>query len=143
MARPSKLTPELQQRIGDNIALGLTYRLAASEAGVTYKTLNIWLNKGKTEKSGKYFDLYLYIQKRNADAAKALLEKLNDSAKAGNCTVCMWILSRRFHEDFGRRQYRKMDIVSENLNQNVEITVTEADLLQKQILAKFDLFYEL
>jgi hypothetical protein len=40
MARPCKLTLEIQQRIGENIALGLTYRLAAESAGVTYKTLN-------------------------------------------------------------------------------------------------------
>ncbi len=30
MIRPSKLTKEIQQRIGDNIALGLNYSLAAS-----------------------------------------------------------------------------------------------------------------
>ena len=52
----------------------------------------------------------------------------------------MFILERRFPEDFGRRVYRKMNVVSENLNQNVEITVQEADLLRKQILAKFDRF---
>jgi hypothetical protein len=40
MGRPCKLTLELQQRIGDNIALGLTYRLAAQSVGITYKTLN-------------------------------------------------------------------------------------------------------
>jgi hypothetical protein len=33
MTRPSKLTPEIQQKIGENIALGLTYRLAAELAG--------------------------------------------------------------------------------------------------------------
>jgi hypothetical protein len=96
MGRPTKMTPEITTQIGDNIALGLTYSLAAESAGITYKTFNIWLNKGKTEKSGKYFQFYRYIQKRNADAAKALLEKLNDAVKAGNCQVCMWILSRRF-----------------------------------------------
>jgi hypothetical protein len=53
MARPSKLTPELQQRIGDSIALGLTYSWAAESAGVTYKTFNEWLKKGQTEESGK------------------------------------------------------------------------------------------
>ncbi len=47
MARPSKLTPEIQQKIGDNISLGLTYRLAAESTGVTYKTLNIYMNRGK------------------------------------------------------------------------------------------------
>jgi hypothetical protein len=138
MARPSKLTPDIQQRIGENIALGLTYGLAAESAGVTYKTLNEWNQKGQTEKSGKYFEFSQYIQKCNAEGAKKLLERLNDAANAENCQVCMWILERRFPEDFARRQYRKMNVVSENINENVEITVTEADILRKQILAKFD-----
>ena len=38
MARPSKLTPDITKRIGDNIALGLTYSLAANSAGITYQT---------------------------------------------------------------------------------------------------------
>jgi len=50
----------------------------------------------------------------------------------------MWILERRFSEDFGRRMYRKMDVVSENQNVNAEIIVTDADEIRKQILAKFD-----
>jgi hypothetical protein len=138
MARPSKLTPELQKRIGENIALGLTYRLAAELAGVTYKSYNEWNQKGQTEKSGKYFEFAQHIKKCNAEGARILLEKLNDAAKAGNCTACMWILSRRFPEDFGRRLYRQTNIVSENINANVEITVQEANILRKQILEKFD-----
>jgi hypothetical protein len=31
-----------------------------------------------------------------------------------------------------------MDVVSENGNENVELTVKETDLIRKQILAKFD-----
>jgi hypothetical protein len=116
MARPCKLSPELQQRIGDNIALGLTYSLAAESAGITYKTYNIWMKKDQTEKSGKYYQFFKYIKKRNADAAKMLLESLNDAVDAGNCQVCMWILERRFSEDFGRRVYRKMNVISENKN---------------------------
>ena len=138
MARPSKLSPDITKRIGENIALGLTYSLAAEAAGITYQTFNEWHKKGKNSKSGEYFDFYKFIQKCNADAAKKCLERLNEAAKAGNCTVCMWILERRFSEDFGRRQYRKMDIVSENKNENVKITVQEANILRKQILNKFD-----
>ena len=37
MVRSTKLTPELQQRIGDNVALGLTYSLAAEAAGINTK----------------------------------------------------------------------------------------------------------
>ena len=140
MARPCKLTPEIQQRIGENIALGLTYRLAAESAGVTYKTLNEWNQKGQTDKSGKYYQFAQYIQKCNADGALKLLERLNEAVKAGNCTVCMWILERRFNEDFGKRQYLKMDVVSENLNQNVELILTDADKIRGEILAKLDRF---
>jgi hypothetical protein len=136
MARPCKLTAEIQQIIAENIALGLSYALAASAAGVPYKTFNIWLNKGKTEKSGKYFQFYKYITKCNADGALKLLERLNESAKAGNCQVCMWILERRFSEDFGRREYRKTNIVSENMNENIEVIVKDVDVIRQKILEK-------
>ena len=138
MVRSCKLTPEIQQRISDNIALGLTYSLAASSAGITYKTFNIWLNKGKTEKSGKYYQFYKYIIKCNADGALKLLERLNEAAKGGNCQVCMFILERRFPDEFGRRGNRKTNVVSENLNQNGEIIINDTDGIRKQILAKFD-----
>ena len=69
MARPSKLTPDITKRIGENIALGLTYRLAAESAGVTYKTFNSWMANGRNSTSGKYSQFCRYIQKCNADAA--------------------------------------------------------------------------
>ncbi len=134
MVRPTKLTPELQQRIGDNVALGLIYSLATEFVGITYKTLNLWLKRGQTDKFGKYNRFYQYIQKCNADAAKKLLERLNDAAEAGNCHVCMWILERRFPDEFGRRVYKKTNVVSENLNQNVEIVVKDVDKIRKQII---------
>ena len=139
MARPSKLTPEIQQIIGDNIALGLTYRLAAESAGVTYKTLNEWNQKGQTEKSGKYYQFAQYIKKCNVEGALKLLNRLNDAAEDGNCQVCMWILERRFPTKFGRREYRKTNVVSENKNVNVEINVNDVDEIRNQILAKFTL----
>jgi transposase len=110
------------EKIGDNIALGLTYSLASESAGISYQTFNSWMNKGKTEKSGKYHQFYQRVTKRNADAAKALLEHLNEAADAGNCQVCMWILERRFQHEFGRRAYRK---TSENRNENVELIIHE------------------
>ena len=139
MTRPSKLSPDITKQIGENIALGLTYSLAAEAAGITYQTMNQWVQRGKNSKSGEYFEFYKFIQKCNADAAKKCLEKLNEAAKAGNTQICQWILERRFSEDFGRRQYRKMDIFSENKNENVEIIVQDTDAIWKEILAKFAL----
>ena len=115
MARPSKLTPNITKRIGENIALGLPYSLAAEANGIAYQTFNDWMNKGKTEKSGKYYQFYKWIHKCNADAAKECLKRLDGAAKAGDTRICTWILERRFPEDFGRHEYRKMNVVSENL----------------------------
>jgi len=96
------------------------------------------MSKGKTEKSGKYFKFTQHIQKCNSDAAKVLLERLNVAAKAGDTRICMFILERRFPDEFGRRVYRNTNVVSENLNENVEIIVNNTDGIRKQILSKFD-----
>jgi len=50
----------------------------------------------------------------------------------------MFILERRFPEDFGRRVYRKTNVISENKNANVEIIVQDTDAIRKEILATFD-----
>jgi hypothetical protein len=138
MARPSKLTPYITKLIGDGVSLGLTHSLAAESAGITYQTLNQWLQRGQTDKYGKYYQFAQHIKKCNAEGAKKLLESLNAAAKAGYTRICMWILERRFSEDFGRRVYRKLNVVTENINENVDIIVNDADEIRKQILAKFD-----
>jgi hypothetical protein len=71
---------------------------------------------GRDSTSGKYFEFYQHIEKCNANGAKKLLQRLNDAAEAGNCQIYMWVLERRFPEDFDRRVYRKMDVVSANQN---------------------------
>ena len=136
MARPTKLTPEIQQKIGDGVSLGLTYALAANAAGISYQTLNQWMQLGRNSTSGVYFKFSQHITNCNADAAKILLERLKTAADAGNCQVCMWILSRRFHDEFGRRVYRKINSVSENKNVHVEINVNDVDEIRNKILDK-------
>jgi hypothetical protein len=113
--------------------------LAAEVAGITYKTYNEWMSKGKTDESGKFFEFSQYIKKCNAEGAKQLLERLHDAAEAGNSQICMWILERRFPEEFGRRVYRKTNIVSENPNENVELIVNGADGIREKIIEKFAL----
>jgi transposase len=138
MARPSKLTQDITKQIGDGVSCGLTYALAAESVGITYKTFNEWMKLGRDSTSGKYFEFYQHIEKCNANGAIKLLQRLNEAAEAGNCQVCMWILERRFPDDFGCRVYRKTNVVAENMNQNVNLVVTDTDGIRKQILAKFD-----
>jgi|ERR1035437_2566520 hypothetical protein len=92
---------------------------------------------GRDSTSEKYFEFYKHIKQRNAEGALRILQKLNDAARAGNCQVCMFILERRFSEDFGYRVYKKTNIVSENKNVNVDIAINAADGIRAQILENF------
>lgn len=84
MARPSKFAPYLTKRIGDNIALGLIYSLAAEYAGIIYQTFNEWMHTGQTEEFVKYYQFYQYIQKCNTGGDRKLIERLNNVAAAEN-----------------------------------------------------------
>ncbi len=100
------------------------------------------MKRGQTDKSGKYSQFYQYIQKCNANGARKLFERLNDAAAAGNCQVGMWILERRFSEEFGRRVYRKTNVISENKNANVKITIKDTDAFRNKILDKLPMVGE-
>jgi hypothetical protein len=63
------------------------------------------MKKETNSKSGEYFEFYEHIEKCNADGAFKCLQRLNDAAEAGDTRICMWILERRFPDDFGRREY--------------------------------------
>ena len=52
MARPTKLTPEVQDIIVDGINAGLTCGLTCARAGVAPSTFYRWLEKGEAAKSG-------------------------------------------------------------------------------------------
>ena len=127
------------QLIGENVALGLPYALATASAGITYQIFNDWMKKGKNSKSGEYFEFYEHIEKCNADGALKCLQRLNEAAEAGDTWICLWILERRFPEDFGRHEYRKINAVSENKNENIEILVNDGDVIRKQIQANLTL----
>ena len=51
----------------------------------------------------------------------------------------MFILERRFPAEFGRRVYRKTNVVSENHNVIVDIAINDADGIMAKILEKFAL----
>lgn len=84
MPCPSKLMPEIQQKKGQNLSLGFTYSIAANSVGIIYQMFNEWMKMGQTEKSGRYYQFYQYVQKCNVDGVRRFLERFNDAAEAGN-----------------------------------------------------------
>lgn len=119
----SKLTPELQKKIGDNIILGMPLKYAAEVSGITEKTFYNWLEAGETAKSGAFSEFYNYIQECKAKSIQTHLKLITRSAKDGNWQASAWILERRHPEEFGRKD--KIDMKAEHSGQIV-INLTRA-----------------
>ena len=96
MARPTKLTPEVQELICKAIRIGATYQAAAEAAGISYDTFNEW-RKGKSSKFLRFSEA---VDRANADAQLELLQKIQNFTdkdwRAGT-----WILEHRFKQDYG------------------------------------------
>jgi transposase len=52
MARPTKLTDEVRERVARAVRLGASYEHAALAGGIDYSTLRRWLLKGERARSG-------------------------------------------------------------------------------------------
>lgn len=83
MARPTKLTPEVIERICNGIRHGLTYQDAARHAGIGKSTFYRWKAKAENAKSGLFRELREAIKKANVEAEGHLLGIIQKTAKGG------------------------------------------------------------
>lgn len=120
MARPTKLTPDVQKRIVQGIQLGATYELAAQAAGISYNSFNNWMNRGKAEierrqsprvKEGTeqwqaeqpFVEFLEEVKRAEGLAVIGWLATIQRAAVSGNWQAAAWKLERRYPEDYGRQ----------------------------------------
>src|SRR5213080_4022208 len=68
VARPTKLTPEIQQRIVTAIRAGNYAEPAARSAGISPATYYRWLERGANEEQGIHREFHDAVRKAEADA---------------------------------------------------------------------------
>ena len=66
--RPSKLTPERQERLEEAIAAGNYYETACTLVGIDYRTFRYWMEKGEAGVSKKYVQFFQAITHAEAQA---------------------------------------------------------------------------
>jgi len=99
--RPTKLIPEIQEKICEGVKIGLTYERAAVRAGVCEKTFYIWKARGETDERGLYVDFLQALKNAEVEGEAALLVALQSHAltdRPGKWQAGAWILERR-HRD--------------------------------------------
>jgi len=112
MARPTKLTKQVQERIARAIRVGATYELAAQYGGIHYDTFNEWMKAGREAESGEFYEFSEAIKKAEGEAAYRSLSRIETAAKKGNWQADAWKLERRYPQSYGR-QVHEHDIGGE------------------------------
>ena len=132
--RPTKLTVSVSARIVKAVALGLSYRDAATAGGVHEKTLESWRARGARELNSnsiyarfigridraaeKTAIAYLEAVRKSIlespvkvrehikkdESGKVILTEIHRETLPPDIKGAMWWLERRFPEQFGRRE---------------------------------------
>jgi len=108
MARPTKLTPEVEEKIIGYIRGGNYIEAAAAAAGINKVTLYRWLKRGapgneKQDRKGIYREFSNAVEKACAEAQIIATYTIRND---GSWQSKAWWLERRFPKLWGRVEYR-------------------------------------
>lgn len=108
MARQTKLTPDVQDKIVAALRVGATYEHAALVAGISYRTFRNWMQEGEHAERGLYLQFFQAIKRAEAEASVRWLARIEQAANDGVWQAAAWKLERRFPEQWGRREHVEM-----------------------------------
>lgn len=139
MAKKCKCTPELIERMKENVKLGFTYSALSISLGISEDTFYSWIRKGRDENLQPYCSFYAALKESEAELLKECLEQLKISMKLGNIESTKWLLEHRFSKD-GYGKQAQLNVKSQNesvnINVNAQVTQNEIEKIRANILAR-------
>jgi hypothetical protein len=112
MARPSKLTPECQDRICAAIREGSSLEEAADGAQVSPRTMRRWMERGERTRSGPARAFYLAVM-TTLRTTKARLLAVVERASRHDARAAMYLLARNYDRATPRRRDPLADLLDE------------------------------
>ena len=100
--RPTKLTPEVQDKIVTALRAGNYQETAARYAGIAEPTFYEWMARGKSEPGSIYSEFAEAVEKAKADAEVRDVALIDRAAADGNWQAAAWKLERKFPNRWGR-----------------------------------------
>ncbi len=91
MARPTKLTPELQAAYLDALKRSWYLETAADLAGVDRGTVRRWIKRGRRERRGPYHEFRTAVKKASAERMATAIGRIE---AAGEWQASAWLLER-------------------------------------------------
>ena len=129
MARSTKLTKEIQDRIIQAIQTGATYEICAQYAGIGASTLYLWMKQGREKKSKATIEFLENIKRAESRGAIANLGLIQKAAQDGDWKASAWILERRH----GYNRNGVMVKPEEESKPTIQILDNTKDILQSQL----------
>ena len=102
MARPSKLTPEVQEKICNAIRAGNYYEAACGYAGIGYSTFRVWMIKGEKAKTGKYREFMDAVMRAEYEAEARMVAQWQKHMPEDYRAIRDF-LERRYPDRWGRK----------------------------------------
>ena len=153
MARPTKLTPEVQLEICNWLKLGYYQEDAAIMAGISASTYYDWMKKGELERVAleegekaltlpdtslpasedgtpeielvyPFMEFSEAVKKARAEAEGAHIRNIRKAADNGVWQASAWFLERSHPKKWGKRS--QLDLVAEN-DEPVQFEITYGD----------------
>jgi len=153
MARPSKLTPEVQENICNWLKLGYYQEDAAIMAGISPSTYYEWMKKGESERVAleseedmlalptyplpdseddtpevelvfPFMEFSEAVKKARAEAEGAHIKNIRKAADNGVWQASAWFLERSHPKKWGKRS--QLDLVADN-DEPVQFEITYGD----------------
>jgi transposase len=128
MARPVKLTDDLQRHIISALRIGATHEHAARAAGISSETMRRWMRAGERATRGQFCAFCGAVKKAEAEAAVGWLATIEKAAREGAWTAAAWKLERRYPEQWGRRDRMSVEH-SGALDVGVEVRALQEALM--------------
>lgn len=121
--RPTKLTPQVQQKICVAISSGNYYEAACSYAGVTYKVFRDWMKRGAKAKRGIYREFRNAVKKAEADAEVRIVAQWQRHMPE-NWQACRDFLARRYPKRWGPKD--EVTLAGKK-GEPLEVVITETE----------------
>lgn len=104
MARPSKLTPELQSELLRALSSGAYIEAACQYVGIDPGTYHRWMAKGAEEDAPEPFrEFREAVEKARASVTLRMTGRILAAADDGTWQAAAWYLERSHPDEYGRR----------------------------------------
>src|SRR5215218_6261265 len=104
MARPTKLTTEIRERICSAVRAGNYPAVSARAAEVSESTFYRWMEQGRSATKGPYRAFYEAVKKAEAEGEVHAVVILRKRIKEGDTGAAIAFLERRHGERWRRRE---------------------------------------